>query len=201
MNKSSANALLKTLEEPAPRVLILLLTRNRGRIPVTLRSRCQTWTINAPANDESLQWLAHKGIESAKAEKYLRFASGDPLLALHLHEQDYAGLVDGFKTRLAEFLRGGLSASELSKGILGVESAITRRLVDMTLTAYCYQACGTDSEGGDVAGEDRDKAMQLLDLRQRAQRQLQVEENNLDFQLQLEDVLISLKQILTRRLI
>jgi hypothetical protein len=30
---------------------------------------------------------------------------------------------------------------------------------------------------------------------------LQIEENNLDLQLQLEDVLISLKQILTRRLI
>ena len=37
------------------------------------------------------------------------------------------------------------------------------------------------------------------ELRAQAGRQLLVEENNRDFQIQLEDVLISLKQILTRR--
>ncbi|RLA06259.1 MAG: hypothetical protein DRQ59_15235, partial [Gammaproteobacteria bacterium] len=92
---------------------------------------------------------------------------------------------------------GGLSASELSKGLLSSEAAITRRLIEMTLNAYCYQASGVQAS----ASEDRGRARQLLELRQRAQLQLQIEENNLDFQLQLEDVLISLKQILTRRLI
>ncbi|MCP4471903.1 MAG: hypothetical protein GY815_14680 [Gammaproteobacteria bacterium] len=201
MNKSSANALLKTLEEPAPRVLILLLTHNRGRIPVTLRSRCQTWTIKPPSSSLSLEWLSNQGIDAATAARHLQFAAGDPLLALHLQQQDYASLVEKFKSRLATFLRGGLSASELSKGLLSSEAAITRRLIEMTLNAYCYQASGTDSDANEGAGEDRGRAMRLLDLRQRAQLQLQVEENNLDFQLQLEDVLISLRQILTRRLI
>jgi len=201
MNKSSANALLKTLEEPAPRVLILLLTPNRGRIPVTLRSRCQTWTIKPPSTSLSLEWLGNQGIDAAMAAKYLQFAAGDPLLALHLQQQDYAGLVDKFKSRLATFLRGGLSASELSKGMLSGEIAITRRLIEMTLNAYCLQASGIDSDANASDSEDRGRAQRLLELRQRAQQQLQVEENNLDFQLQLEDVLISLKQILTRRLI
>ncbi len=199
MNKSSANALLKTLEEPAPQVLILLLTSNRGRIPVTLRSRCQNWTINQPAENLALEWLSNEGFDAAMAEKYLRFAGGDPLLAQHLQQQDYAGMVDRFKSSLATFLRGGLSASELSKGIVSSEAAITRRLIEMTLSAYCYQTSGVDAGSGAGSGEDRDRARRLLDLRQLAQRQLQVEENNLDFQLQLEDVLISLKQILTRR--
>jgi len=201
MNKSSANALLKTLEEPAAQVLILLLTQCRGRLPVTLRSRCQTWTIKPPAASLALEWLDKQGIDASMAQKYLQFAAGDPLLALQLQQQDYAGLVEKFKSRLATFLRGGLSASELSKGLLSAEAAITRRLIEMTLNAYCYQASGTDSEANASAGEDRGRAQRLLELRQRAQQQLQVEENNLDFQLQLEDVLISLKQILTRRLI
>ncbi|MCP4331776.1 MAG: hypothetical protein GY785_03900 [Gammaproteobacteria bacterium] len=201
MNKSSANALLKTLEEPAAHVLILLLTHNRGRLPVTLRSRCQTWTIKPPPASQSLEWLSKQGIDAAMAQKYLQFAAGDPLLALHLQQQDYASLVDKFKSRLASFLRGGLSASELSKGLLSSEAAITCRLVGMTLNAYCYQASGIDSSAQASATEDRSRARRLLELRQRAQLQLQVEENNLDFQLQLEDVLISLKQILTRRLI
>jgi DNA polymerase-3 subunit delta' len=201
MNKHSANALLKTLEEPAPQVLLLLLTNNRGRIPVTLRSRCQTWTIKPAPASQSLEWLETQGIEAAMAKKYLQFASGDPLLALHLQEQDYASLVEKFKSRLAAFLRGGCSASEISKGLLSGEAATTRRLVEMTLNAYCYQASGTDSDANPGEGDDRGRARQLLELRQRMQRQLLVEENNLDFQIQLEDVLISLKQILTRRLI
>jgi len=199
MNKSSANALLKTLEEPAAQVLILLLTQCRGRLPVTLRSRCQTWTIKPPPASLALEWLDKQGIDAAMAQKYLQFAAGDPLLALHLQQQDYASLVDKFKSRLASFLRGGLSASELSKGLLSGEAAITRRLVEMTLNAYCHQASGIDSDAQVSATEDRGRARRLLELRQRAQLQLQVEENNLDFQLQLEDVLISLKQILTRR--
>ncbi|MCP4764867.1 MAG: hypothetical protein GY875_01200 [Gammaproteobacteria bacterium] len=201
MNKSSANALLKTLEEPAAQVLILLLTQCRGRLPVTLRSRCQTWTIKPPPTELSLEWLDKQGIDAAMAQNYLQFAAGDPLLALHLQQQDYASLVEKFKSRLANFLRGGLGASELSKGLLSSEVAITRRLIEMTLNAYCYQASGIGSGAQASASEDRSRARRLLDLRQRAQLQLQVEENNLDFQLQLEDVLISLKQILTRRLI
>jgi DNA polymerase III subunit delta' len=42
MNTESANALLKTLEEPPPYALIILLAADLGRILPTIRSRCQT---------------------------------------------------------------------------------------------------------------------------------------------------------------
>lgn len=200
MNKSSANALLKTLEEPAADVLLLLITRNPGRIPITLRSRCQSWTIDPADEHASLQWLADHGIDAAIAAQYLQYAGGDPLLAMHLQQQNYAQRVEKFKTSLAAFLRGGQSATELCKNLLSDEVAIPRRLIEMTLKAYCYRACGMDSAAQKTSAVERDKARGLLDLQRRAQQQLLVEENNLDFQLQLEDVLISLKQILTRRL-
>jgi len=199
MNKSSANALLKTLEEPADGVLLLLVTRNPGRIPITLRSRCQSWTIDPADQAASLQWLADQGVDTDSTALYLQYAGGDPLLAMHLQQQDYAQSVESFKTSLAAFLRGGQSASELCKNLLSGEVAITRRLIEMTLTAYCFKASGIDSAGQRTSSADPGRARQLLDLQRRAQGQLQVEENNLDFQLQLEDVLISLKQILTRR--
>jgi hypothetical protein len=81
------------------------------------------------------------------------------------------------------------------------DTALLRRLIDMTLNAYCYRSSGVDAAGNPLEDGDRERAQRLLELRQRAQNQLQVEENNLDLQLQLEDVLISLKQILTRRTI
>ena len=200
MNKSSANALLKTLEEPAAGVLLLLITRNPGRIPITLRSRCQSWAIDPADEQTSLQWYTDQGGDAATAAQYLQYAGGDPLLAMHLQQQDYAQRVETFKSGLTAFLRGGQSASELCKNLLSGEVAITRRLIEMTLKAYCYKACGMDSAEQRTSAAERTRAQELLDLQRRAQQQLQVEENNLDFQLQLEDVLISLKQILARRL-
>jgi len=199
MNKSSANALLKTLEEPAPRVLILLLTHNHGRIPVTLRSRCQSWSIHPPTQEQALNWLHEQGIEGQAAASYLEFASGDPALALELKQHDYASLVTQFKSRFSQFLRGDLSVSALCHGLVSSENSIIRRLINMLLKAYCYRSSGVDADARSRPGADRHSAQALLDLRLRAQYQLRVEENNLDLQLQLEDVLISLKQILTRR--
>ena len=201
MNKASANALLKTLEEPAAHVLILLLTHNRGRIPITLRSRCQSWSINPASPEQARTWLAAEGLSEQDRQRYLEFAGGDPLLALNLQQHDYAALVTQFKSRFSQFLRGELSVTSLCQELLSFETAPVRRLVNMTLSAYCYQTSGLDTDANPKSGTDRPRAQQLLDLRQRAQNQLRVEENNLDFQLQLEDVLISLKQILTRRLI
>jgi len=41
LNKSSANALLKVLEEPPQRALLLLVSHSAARVPATLRSRCR----------------------------------------------------------------------------------------------------------------------------------------------------------------
>lgn len=41
MNDAAANALLKTLEEPPQRAMILILSHNPGRLASTIRSRCQ----------------------------------------------------------------------------------------------------------------------------------------------------------------
>lgn len=41
MNEAAANAMLKTLEEPSPQSMIILITSRRGSLLPTLRSRCQ----------------------------------------------------------------------------------------------------------------------------------------------------------------
>ncbi len=45
LNKSSANALLKVLEEPPQRALLLLVSNSAARVPATLRSRCRILTL------------------------------------------------------------------------------------------------------------------------------------------------------------
>ncbi|MGB7035390.1 MAG: DNA polymerase III subunit delta', partial [Xanthobacteraceae bacterium] len=45
LNKSGANALLKILEEPPERSLLLLVSHSAARVPATLRSRCRIVTL------------------------------------------------------------------------------------------------------------------------------------------------------------
>src|ERR1700733_10633766 len=52
LNKSSANALLKVLEEPPQRALLLLVSHSAARVPATLRSRCRILTLRPLAEAE-----------------------------------------------------------------------------------------------------------------------------------------------------
>jgi DNA polymerase-3 subunit delta' len=45
LNRSGANALLKVLEEPPQRALLLLVSHAASRVPATLRSRCRIVTL------------------------------------------------------------------------------------------------------------------------------------------------------------
>lgn len=56
MNTSAANALLKSLEEPPPRTLFVLIAHSPGRLLPTIRSRCQTIKLE-PLEPEILQDL------------------------------------------------------------------------------------------------------------------------------------------------
>ncbi len=199
MNAASANALLKTLEEPATGVLLLLVTHNRGRIPVTVRSRCQQWSIPLPDRTLADAWLAGQGIEPETASTYLDYARGDPLLAADLARRQYAELVQEFKRDFAGFLRGEQAVAELADKLQVADADLARRLIDMILRAYSLQTCGVSADGEVQGTVDRESAQALQQLYLRAGPQLAIEENNLDFQLQLEDVLISIKQIVSRR--
>lgn len=57
MNRFAANALLKTLEEPPPRTLLILVATQPSRLPATILSRCQKLKVRAPTRAESLEWL------------------------------------------------------------------------------------------------------------------------------------------------
>ncbi len=58
MNRFAANALLKTLEEPSPRTLLVLVVSVPSRLPVTIASRCQRLRVPTPARAAAVEWLA-----------------------------------------------------------------------------------------------------------------------------------------------
>ena len=100
MNTAAANSLLKTLEEPSRDTLIILLTDQPSRLLPTIRSRCQQLSFQIPDRQTALGWLADK-IRHGKPETLLDLASGAPLLALTLDNEE---LLAGRQRMLGQFL-------------------------------------------------------------------------------------------------
>ena len=84
MNNVSANALLKTLEEPAGDVKFVLASEAAHLLLPTIRSRCLGHAMAWPAPDAALRWLASQGVETAAVPALLRATGGRPDNALLL---------------------------------------------------------------------------------------------------------------------
>ncbi|MGE7136383.1 DNA polymerase III subunit delta' [Luteibacter sp. NPDC031894] len=79
MNAAGANALLKTLEEPTPSTLLVLVADEPARLPTTIRSRCQRIDFLVPPREVALDWLRSQGVADAVAA--LDAAGGNPGMA------------------------------------------------------------------------------------------------------------------------
>lgn len=88
MNLYAANALLKTLEEAAPKTLFILISDQNLRLPATIVSRCQKIIFQKPTTSTALAWLQTQALEdTVDRELLLNLAEGAPLQALALLEQ------------------------------------------------------------------------------------------------------------------
>jgi DNA polymerase III subunit delta' len=86
LNHHAANTLLKTLEEPPGRATFLLLTVAPGRLPATVRSRCQGLDFPAVRFAVAAPWLASRIPEDADPAGLLAAAAGAPLAAVEMVE-------------------------------------------------------------------------------------------------------------------
>ena len=82
MNVQAQNALLKTLEEPAARTLIVLLTDQPRALLPTIRSRCQTLRFAALERDAVETELRRRGVDKTLAGDAALLARGSLGVAL-----------------------------------------------------------------------------------------------------------------------
>lgn len=82
MGHVTANALLKTLEEPPGALRLLLTASNPADLLPTIASRCQHLLVRGPNSQSALAWLAEQGVRDA--EVMLHAAGGEPMLASHM---------------------------------------------------------------------------------------------------------------------
>lgn len=87
LNTNAANALLKSLEEPAGDTILLLFTHVQSAVMATIRSRCQLLSMSAPARSMAIEWLNNLQIEDNQT--LLDLAGGAPLIARDMVTGDY----------------------------------------------------------------------------------------------------------------
>jgi DNA polymerase III subunit delta' len=106
MNAYAANALLKTLEEPTPNTLIILISDQRQALPITITSRCQQMRIHTPTTESALAWLQHQDPTSgAHWPLILEATQGAPLLALEWQKNGTWPLYQSFIQDLCALCR------------------------------------------------------------------------------------------------
>ncbi len=99
LNRNAANALLKVLEEPPPRAILLLACSAAGRLMPTIRSRCRRLNL-VPLAEGTVETLLRRyrpDLEPDAATRLAALSEGSIGRALHLAAGGgvtYAGLVD-----------------------------------------------------------------------------------------------------------
>ncbi len=116
LEKSAANALLKSLEEPPQGTFFLLVTHRLGRLLPTLRSRCRVLRFNPLSDAQITAILAASApqAEAATRAAAVAAAEGSPGAALDFVDQDLGKLHDLMLRLIAEgdehfALRGALA--------------------------------------------------------------------------------------------
>ncbi|MGD9153535.1 MAG: DNA polymerase III subunit delta' [Gammaproteobacteria bacterium] len=115
MNLNAANALLKTLEEPNKKIILILVTNRPMSLPATIRSRCQTVFFPAPKKEVALKWLESLDVTSACAELLLEFAHGAPLKVLDFVKQDLLAVRQEIFQAWCELLAGKVALVSVSQ--------------------------------------------------------------------------------------
>ncbi|WP_136248533.1 DNA polymerase III subunit delta' [Halomonas borealis] len=115
MNVAASNALLKSLEEPGGRTLFVLLSDIPSHLLPTIRSRCQHWSLGAPAEADCLDWLAERLAGHEEARFWWQAAGGLPLRALELAEPDARALRQQLHETFDALVRGAEPVAEAAR--------------------------------------------------------------------------------------
>ncbi len=106
MSDTSANSLLKVLEEPLSDTIFLLTTSRKEKLPPTIISRCQSVRCDTLREEDIERALVEREhIPQEQAQLISRLAGGDYSYALDLFSED----VVSQRTEAVEFLRSILS--------------------------------------------------------------------------------------------
>ncbi|MGL4552911.1 MAG: DNA polymerase III subunit delta' [Gemmataceae bacterium] len=191
-NEESGNAFLKTLEEPPPGSLLILIGFSPERQLATVVSRCQVVRFGPLSDDTVRAVLTAAEVEPRLTERLVRLAEGSPGRALELSDPALWEFRSSFLTGL---LKKPIDAPELSKAWMafveeagkepaqqrGRARAVLGLVVDVLADALrAGQGCGVRRTGPEDAAAvealakrfDGERLMALIDRAMEAEAQI-----------------------------
>ncbi|WP_417528465.1 DNA polymerase III subunit delta' [Marinomonas shanghaiensis] len=115
MNINAANAVLKALEEPAPRTYFILTSSQSTSLLPTVRSRCLLVNVPTPNASEVKQWLMLQ--PEGQTLNALFWLTTQPFRLLAIQQQGKVSLFANLPHQLASMLQGATPASDVLKGL------------------------------------------------------------------------------------
>ena len=160
MNRSAANAVLKILEEPPRRALLLLVAHSPGRLLPTIRSRCRRLSLNALPTATVLRLLGRyrPDLAAADAEAIAGLANGSIGAALDLAG---AGGLDLYRSLLDLLARPRVAelhafADRLARADAEDSYRLVEELIGQVLARLARRAAGQAvSSGPEAAAIER----------------------------------------------
>lgn len=145
MNISASNSLLKLLEEPQHNTLLILVSDAPEKLPITIRSRCQSYCFSSPSPEKALEWIGTQSInnQNDELEKILQLASGAPIKALEMLknnmseqcqqiEHDFDAILSGQANPIA--LAASWKGFDLSEVLHYLHYLLKNRLIELMKT-------------------------------------------------------------------
>ncbi|WP_430418464.1 DNA polymerase III subunit delta' [Phenylobacterium sp.] len=106
LNVNAANAILKTLEEPPPRGVLLMTSHSPGRLLPTIRSRCRRLAFQPLGIGPTTDFVsARTDLGHEEAQRLAEMADGAPGLALSLAASNALAMDDAARDLLADLPR------------------------------------------------------------------------------------------------
>jgi DNA polymerase-3 subunit delta' len=136
MNASSANSLLKTLEEPPGNALIILLTENAGMLLPTVRSRCQLMRFAPLSPEHLLTLLKRSGMASDAAALIAPMSGGSLQKALELDNEALVARREAVLSKVSQININQISTVFDAAEELSGNRDATLELLDMLLSFY-----------------------------------------------------------------
>ena len=144
LNKNAANALLKTLEEPSPHAVLILLCADASQLPGTILSRCQ-WVRFAPLPEEFVARKVCESLAAKSAEPRDRGKKAEPPPAVSAEEIAFVCRFSGGSIEQARRLAGS--------GLYSLKRQIVTQLPEMDAAAALDMAAAIDKWAREQAKE------------------------------------------------
>lgn len=146
LNTNAANAILKLLEEPPPRSLLLLTSHNPGRLLPTIRSRCRNLKLGPLSREAFEQTMAHIAPAQSREDTRVLGVLSDfsPGLALSLKKHDGAGVYEA----LVQYIHAPQRAAPLLDIISGAAPHTQWQLLSHLIGRFHARAleCANDMD-------------------------------------------------------